>query len=500
MNVWLLHPDRAFDTQRPLPSHAATLSQDLDLTTLWSAMAQGDRELGALARMVMLRAAENDLDTVHHRQGVWEDTLHQPDAVRRLHQLATDTLVKRKEFWFSSFLRQPSSVLRTALRLMCFLVERLQALHDFAVQHEHSFRSAGLTRLCAQLRAECGPDYTEAAIRELRAMLSAPATVMTAALDAHGRCEHIVLQPPPERTAFWRQWLPGAEPRCSFELHPRDEAGARFLAELEDRALEDVAQVLTASCEHVTGYFEALQRELGFYLAALQLHDALQDRGVPMCTPVVAEAAALRLAATELRDAALALTHTGTVVGNDVDADGRGLVVITGANQGGKSSFLRACGLVQLMMQAGIFVCAQTYAGSLCTGVFTHYKREEDASLSHGKLDEELARLDAMASEIRPGALFLSNESFASTHEREGSELALQTVTALRACGVRVLAVSHLYDFTRRVADANADDTLFLRAERRADGTRSYRVVPGAPLPTSHGADVYQLVFGQPLP
>ena len=65
------------------------------------------------------------------------------------------------------------------------------------------------------------------------------------------------------------------------------------------------------------------------------------------------------------------------MVGNDVHGGGKSLVVITGANQGGKSTFLRSVGLAQLMMQCGMFVAAEV-TGPVCTGVFTHYKREED--------------------------------------------------------------------------------------------------------------------------
>jgi DNA mismatch repair ATPase MutS len=54
---------------------------------------------------------------------------------------------------------------------------------------------------------------------------------------------------------------------------------------------------------------------------------------------------------------------------------------------------------------------------------FTHYKREEDATMTSGKFDEELSRMSEIADEIRPRSLLLCNESFASTNEREGAEI-----------------------------------------------------------------------------
>ena len=80
-----------------------------------------------------------------------------------------------------------------------------------------------------------------------------------------------------------------------------------------------------------------------------------------------------------LYDLCLSLSMEDRVVGNDVTGAGKRLVMITGANRGGKSTFLRSIGLAQLMMQCGMFVPAESFRASVCHGIFTHFKREEDA-------------------------------------------------------------------------------------------------------------------------
>jgi DNA mismatch repair ATPase MutS len=85
-----------------------------------------------------------------------------------------------------------------------------------------------------------------------------------------------------------------------------------------------------------------------------------------------------------------------------------------------------------------MFVGAEAFGGDATTGLFTHYKREEDPSMKHGKLDEELSRLSDIADWIQPNAVALFNESFAATNEREGSEIARQVVSALLEARVRV--------------------------------------------------------------
>jgi DNA mismatch repair ATPase MutS len=200
--------------------------------------------------------------------------------------------------------------------------------------------------------------------------------------------------------------------------------------------------------------------------------------------------------AAGLYDPCLALTVSTPVIGNDVSAGGASLTVITGANQGGKSTFLRSVGLAQLMMQSGMFAAAAALRASVCPAVFTHYKREEDATMTSGKLDEELARMSDITAHITPGSLLLCNESFASTNEREGSEIARQIIRAMRGAGIRVFFVTHLYDLARGLYAEPGPAALFLRPERQLDGRRTFRLVLGEPLPTSHGQDVYADVFG----
>ena len=194
---------------------------------------------------------------------------------------------------------------------------------------------------------------------------------------------------------------------------------------------------------------------------------------------------------------ALALTMGRPVVGNDVDADGKPLVIITGANRGGKSTFLRSVGLAQMMLQCGMFVTADAYEASLFTRLFTHYKREEDRDMRSGKFDEELVRMSAIADRIHRRAMVLFNESFAATHEGEGSEIARQIVSALLDNDVMVFFVSHMYEFARSFLES--DQVLFLRADREEDGARNFRLREAKPLPKSFGVDLYQQIFYAPI-
>lgn len=496
MKALLMHPDRDFDGDQPLPKQSNTLSQDLELSTLWTAMADGDDFLLDVARKATLLSLGNDAATVQHRQRVLADAIRNPADVRALYALAVEAIEGRKKFWFGVFMNYPSGILRSSVDLMQFFVGMLHKLRAFAERRSTVFESPGLSTLFTMLRAEFGDDYIANVEWHLKRLKFDGGVLISASLGRGNEDVGYVLRLPPDKLPLWQRLFRKGPPEFGFRLHERDEAGARMLGELQDRGVNLVSNALAQSCDHVLSFFQMLRTELAFYVACLNLHDKLTAAQAPWSFPAMAEPGELRFRCTDLRDACLVLKIGSTVVGNAVEADGRGLIVVTGANQGGKSSFLRACGVAQLMMQAGMFVCAQAYSGERCTGLFTHYKREEDASLKSGKLDEELARLNEIAEGIRPGGQFLSNESFASTNEREGSEIARQTVCALRERNIKVIAVTHLFDFANRLAGEHRDDALFLRAERREDGSRPFKLVVGEALSTSFGEDLYAQVFG----
>jgi DNA mismatch repair ATPase MutS len=147
------------------------------------------------------------------------------------------------------------------------------------------------------------------------------------------------------------------------------------------------------------------------------------------------------------------------------------------------------------MMQAGMFVAGLSFSADLRERIFTHFKREEDATMTSGKLDEELARMSHLADDMTRHSLVLFNESFAATNDREGSEINGQIVSALIEDGVKVVSVTHLYEFARKFHDAAMKEAIFLRADRREDGTRTFKIGAGAPLQTSFGEDLYEEIF-----
>jgi len=494
MKSYLLHQAQDFDFSGEPPPNHADLIGDLELATLLGTMAAGDKFLYQISRKVLLTSL-SEPQAIRYRQRVLDDCIAEPDVIRELYGIAVAALADKRGVWGFLSAQHPASILAGAVSQIEILTVRLRQLRRVADEHGGKFRSDGLTAFFRTVQRELDDDYLDALGRQLKHLRFPGGALMSAQLGRDNSGVSYMLRSGDGRRS-WRERI-GIAPRSvrSFTIPPRDDAGAQALEEMTSRGINLVANAAAQSADHITSYFTMLRAELGFYVSCLNLHGQLAARGQPVTFPDPATPASCELTCADLRDACLAL-RIDHVVGNDVDADGKPLVIITGANSGGKSTFLRSLGVAQLMMQCGMFVTARSFRASACHQIFTHFIREEDAAMISGRLDEELARMSVIADQISPRCLILFNESFAATNEREGSEIGRQVVTALLEAGIRVVFVTHHFDLADSLRSQRAHPALFLRAPRQPDGRRDFKLTVAPPLPTSYGVDIYHHIGG----
>ena len=512
MRVRLLYEDRDIDPV-VIPRNTQVLRQmlnqtaepviedmahDLDLGMLWQAMAGDNPVLWLTVRRVMLSDALS-VAGVRYRHDVLTDSLAHPDAVRRMYQLADEALEAERGIYRGVLEDRGERLLRRSVQVLDLLLGRLRALRRFAADQAPAFRSRGFTRLFAEIADQLSESYLGEVEHQLDQLRFPDGFVLSARLGSGNRgVDHVLRRPDPRnRTGLFSHSIV-KKPSYSFTIPDRDEASFRALGALHDKGLDVVAGTVGRAADHVLGYFAALRTELAWYVAALNLHQRLHDLGLPASLPEPLPSDAPTLAASGLYDPTLALRLDGAVTGNDIGRRDVRLLVVTGANQGGKSTFLRSLGLAHLMLRSGLFVPAESFAAGIAVSVFTHFRREEDPGMTGGRFDEELNRMSAIVDGLRPGAVLLSNESFASTNEREGSEVAAEVIDSLRNAGIRVLLVTHMYELAHRYELEDDPGTLFLRADPRDDGSRDHRLRPGFAKRTSYAADVYRSVFDLP--
>ncbi|MFO7780173.1 MAG: hypothetical protein R6W94_00945 [Spirochaetia bacterium] len=283
----------------------------------------------------------------------------------------------------------------------------------------------------------------------------------------------------------------------------------RSLGKSLHRGLREFLSVETAP-------LAGLEQELSFYLGAHRLKSRLEAAGLPTCFPHIADAAERQLSASGFYNLQLALRSLernaeAAIVMNELELGGDvGILVITGANQGGKTTFVQGAGIIQVMAQAGLFVPARSATVSPVDTVITHFPTGEAGSIETGRLSQELGDLAGMFDTTTDNSLLLLNESLASTNAAEALVVAEEMLAALRRVGTRTLYATHLHEISERLEELNepADagpQVRGLTAETEWDGEtvrRTYRIVPGSPqgrsfardLARKHGISYTQLI------
>jgi MutS domain V len=496
MKVLLMHPETDFNVEAAIRENSDDLIQDLELGTIITTAAGGDRLVWQAFSQALL-SDDQDAATISYRQEVLADCRAAPDLIRELYQLAGDAVESERRVWPVWSRDEPRAMITNSVATLEATTEHMRRLRAIADEHAPAFESPGFRRFFATITEELGDDYLARLDDQLKELHFPFGVLISAKLGASNRGLHYIARHASDPGFLARMGI--RRSGYGFTIPDRDEAGFQALAEMENRGVREIGSVVAQARDHVKAFFNALRTELAFYVGALNLYDALEQASAPLASPTLAPSGEVDFSAEDLYDVALALTLGHVPVPNSISAKDKPLALITGANQGGKSTLLRAIGQAQLMAQTGLQVGAGALRLNLCSGVFTHYKREEDSSMESGKLDEELARMSHIADLIRPGALLLCNESFASTNEREGSEIARQIIRAMLDSGIKVVFVTHQYDLAGGFWSRDREHALFLRAEREESGERSYKLAVGRPLPTSYGADRYEAVFGRAL-
>ncbi|NLI90925.1 MAG: DNA mismatch repair protein MutS [Peptococcaceae bacterium] len=498
MKAFLMYKDRDFDLGRQLPWNEQALTQDLELNTLFQAMGLGDKLILEVVSKAVLSSL-TDLSEIFYRQDILKDCLKNPEVIRDIYALVGEAIKNEKKNYLSIFSRYSTAIVHRSLDVLGMFMNMLKKLRRIADEHADEFEAEGFQTFFSMLKQELTEEYFTAVEDHLKEMEFRDGILISAELGQGNKGTNYILRKGQGKRQSFVEWLERIFANklagYTYFIYDRDESGLRALSDLKDRGLNLVANALAQSADHILSFFTMLQTELAFYIGCLNLQEQLAQKGEPVCFPVPVSADQRCHVFQGLYDVCLALTLDRKTVGNTLDAENIDLVIITGANQGGKSTFLRSIGLAQLMMQCGMFVPAEMFSANVCEGIFTHYKREEDTAMNSGKLDEELSRMNAIADKITANSLLLFNESFAATNEREGAEIARQITCALVERAIKVYSVTHLYEFAHGLYLQGKENALFLRAEREPDGARTFKLKEGEPLQTSFGGDLYNRVF-----
>ncbi|HMQ33296.1 MAG TPA: hypothetical protein PKD53_21365 [Chloroflexaceae bacterium] len=240
----------------------------------------------------------------------------------------------------------------------------------------------------------------------------------------------------------------------------------RDLSRVLEKVTRPVAQELRQHAAHSGRALVELRPGAIWFTYAVALLRRVAATGLPLCRPTIAPLEERVCEVEALYNLQLALHLAGQqpgdladrVVASDSILGPRGrIVILTGPNQGGKTTYLQAIGQAHVLAQAGLRVPGRQARLSPADAIFTHFPVEERLERGTGRFGDEARRMRAIFEGVTRHSLVLLNETFATTSAGESLYIARDVVRLLRRLGARAVYTTHLHELAGDLDRLNAD-------------------------------------------
>ncbi|MDA8346191.1 MAG: DNA mismatch repair protein MutS [Thermaerobacter sp.] len=269
-----------------------------------------------------------------------------------------------------------------------------------------------------------------------------------------------------------------------------------FVAKLYPDVFQGLEDFYSRWTDYVDETIATFDREVQFYLAFLDFIAPLRRRGLAFCYPKITMSDN-PIYGRDTFDVALAnhLEGRAVVCNTWQMTDRERIFVVSGPNQGGKTTFARSFGQMHYLGTIGCLVPGEAARLLLFDHLFTHFERQENVASLTGKLEDDLLRMRAILERASGTSIILINEMLASTTLRDGILLGRRIMEKLRQLGSVCIWVTFIEELA---TDSEVVASLLSTVEKDAPTVRTYKIERHPPVGIAHAlslAERYGLTY-----
>lgn len=485
----------------------------------------------SLNALRILTQLSTDEEVLNYRLDILEDFLNVPQLEAVLYENVHKLYVNEHVNIQKLGLADSFYALNTRLNSLKTFIECITKCHEFCQKFQDKFRSEALKGLVEYFASVYNSEYFDEVKREtdeclrilakgvksvtvginfddmMRPVEAMLLSVSTDSIKKKGRFDWIF------------KHLDGGANRAIGRTHSlyNENGGTndleaplfRELKEINSEYISHLDRAIRAYYKKSTEDILTFESQMSFYIGAKRIIDAVRARGLDMCRPKYLKMEERRLNAKGVFDLSFYTQMVSSdpmgslkdkIITNDCTMDDNGrFFVLTGANNGGKTTYTRAIGIIQVMAQAGIYVPCSSCEISPVDFIYTHFPKEEEVGLNTSRFTQECKQFKVTVDNATRYSMLLLNESIQSTTPTECVFIATELTKIFRCIGVRGVYATHLLELAKNLDKLNAEvegDTklvsIVTTVDTTADNKRLYRIVKSAPQEFGYAQTIYK--------